>query len=83
LVRPDATGGDGKTLGSILAEAYKQGILKLDTRIAALSSLLCFMRNHVHPDENIKRQHYFINMEVAKGCKAALDWTISELLKVP
>jgi hypothetical protein len=73
----------GKTLGSILAEAYKQGILKLDTRIAALSSLLCFMRNHVHPGRDIKRQHYFINMEVAKGCKAALDWTVSELLKVP
>jgi hypothetical protein len=73
----------GKTLGSILAEAHKQGILKLDTRIAALSSLLCFMRNHVHPGRDIKRQHYFINMEVAKGCKAALDWTISELLKVP
>jgi hypothetical protein len=73
----------GKTLGSILAEAHKQGILKLDTKIAALSSLLCFMRNHVHPGRDIKRQHYFINMEVAKGCKAALDLTISELLKLP
>jgi hypothetical protein len=73
----------GKTLGTILAEAHKQGILKLDTRIAALSSLLCFMRNHVHPGLDIKRQHYFIDMKVAKGCKAALDWTISELLKQP
>jgi len=73
----------GKTLGAILTEAHKQGVLKLDTRIAALSSLLCFMRNHVHPGRDIKRQHYFINMEVAKGCKAALDWAISELLKLP
>src|SRR5260370_4650254 len=77
---PSAT---GKTLGAILTEAHKQGVLKLDTRIAALSSLLCFMRNHVHPGRDIKRQHYFINMEVAKGCKAALDWAISELLKLP
>ena len=73
----------GKTLGGILREAHKQGILKLNTRIAALSSLLCFMRNHVHPGLDIKRQNYFINMDVAKGCKMALDWTISELLKTP
>jgi hypothetical protein len=73
----------GKTLGTILTEAHKQGILKLDTRIAALSSLLLFMRNHVHPGRDIKRQRYFINMDVAKGCKAALDWTISELLRTP
>jgi hypothetical protein len=73
----------GKTLGLILADAHKQGILQLDTRIAALSSLLSFMRNHVHPGRDIQRQHYFINMKVAKGCKAALDWTISELLKLP
>jgi hypothetical protein len=73
----------GKTLGGILREAHKQGVLRLDTRIAALSSLLLFMRNHVHPGRDIQRQNYFINMDVAKGCKAALDWTISELLKTP
>jgi len=80
-IPPVGTGKTPNTLGAILTEAHGQGILKPDSRIAALSSLLLFMRNHIHPGRNIKRQHYFINMNVAKGCKAALDWTISELLK--
>ncbi len=71
------------TMGRLLAEAHKKGVLQPDTNLAALSSLLCFMRNHIHPGRNAKRLNYFIDMNVAKGCKFALDMTISDLLKVP
>jgi len=69
-----------KTLGGVLREAHQNRILQPDTKIAALSSLLCFMRNHVHPDRDAQRLNYFIDMNVAKGCKVALDMTIADLL---
>lgn len=70
------------TLGSLLREAHTRGILQPGTRLAALSSLLCFMRNHLHPGLDSQRLRYFIDMNVAKGCKVALDVVISELLTV-
>jgi len=71
----------GDTLGRLLTEAHKRGVLKASTKLAALSSLLLFMRNHVHPDRDAQRQDYFIDMNVATGCKIALDMTISDLLQ--
>lgn len=70
------------TLGSLLREAHERGILHPGTRLAALSSLLCFMRNHLHPGLDSQRLRYFVDMNVAKGCKVALDVVISELLAV-
>jgi hypothetical protein len=72
-----------KTLGGVLREAHQKGVLQPDTKIAALSSLLCFMRNHVHPDRDAQRLNYFIDMNVAKGCKVALDMAIADLLATP
>jgi len=73
----------GKTLGGVLREAHQKGALQPNTKLAALSSLLCFMRNHVHPDRDAQRLNYFIDMNVAKGCKVALDMTIADLLTAP
>jgi hypothetical protein len=68
-----------RTLGGLLKEAHKKGVLQLNTKIASLSSLLCFMRNHIHPDRDAQRLDYFIDMNVAKGCKVALDMAIADL----
>ena len=76
-------GSRGKTLGGVLWQAHKNGVLQPNTKLAALSSLLCFMRNHVHPDRDVQRADYFIDMNVAKGCKVALDMAISDLLAAP
>jgi hypothetical protein len=69
-----------RTLGELLREAHEDGVLKPNSNIAALSSLMLFMRNHVHPGVDIQRLNYFIDMNVAKGCKVALDMTIGQLL---
>lgn len=71
------------TLGHLLKLAHERGVLRPDSKLAALSSLLCFMRNHLHPGLDAKRSNYFIDMNVAKGCKVALDMAISELLRSP
>jgi hypothetical protein len=77
------TGVQKGTLGQILKTAHEKGLLQPNSRLAALSSLLCFMRNHLHPGLDVRRLHYFIDMNVAKGCKIALDITISDLLNAP
>jgi len=69
------------TLGQLLRLAYEKGVLQPDTNLAALSSLLVYMRNHLHPGLDVQRLQYFIDMNVAKGCKVALDMSISDLLK--
>jgi hypothetical protein len=69
-----------RTLDSLLKEAHQNHILKPSTRIASLSSLVCFLRNHIHPDRDVKRQDYFIDINVAKGCKAALNLAIGEMV---
>jgi len=45
-----------------------------------LSSMMLYLRNHVHPDRDAARTAYFIDINVAKGCKVALDWVIADLL---
>jgi hypothetical protein len=71
------------TLGQLLREAHTRGALQPNSKLAALSSLLCFMRNHMHPGLDAQRLNYFIDMNVAKGCKVALDIAISDLLRAP
>jgi hypothetical protein len=39
------------------------------------------LRNYVHADLSSKRAEYFIDINTAKGCKAALDWVIAEMLQ--
>jgi hypothetical protein len=70
----------GKPLGTLITEAKDAGIIKVGTKLAALSSMMLYLRNHVHPDRDAARTAYFIDINVAKGCKVALDWVISDLL---
>lgn len=69
----------GPTLGILVKEAHDAGTAKVGTKIAALSSMMLYLRNHIHPDRDISREAYFIDINVAKGCKVALDWVISDL----
>jgi len=71
----------GKPLGSLITEAKDAGIIKIGTKLAALSSVMLYLRNHVHPDRDAVRTAYFIDINVAKGCKVALDWVIADLLQ--
>lgn len=71
------------TLGQLLRAAHEKGVLQPNTKLAALSSLLCFMRNHLHPGQDAQRLKYFVDMNVAKGCKVALDIAIFDLLRSP
>jgi len=68
-----------KSLGMLIGDAYKQGYLKLGTRLCALATILLYFRNHVHPDKEIARTDYFIDMNVAKGLKNAIDLAIEDL----
>jgi hypothetical protein len=68
------------TLGPLMQEAYKLGIIKPGSRLAALCSLLLYLRNHVHAERDAARTEYFIDLNVSRGAKAALDWVISDLL---
>jgi hypothetical protein len=70
----------GKPLGSLITEAKTADIIKTGTKLAALSSMMLYLRNHVHPDRDVNRTEYFIDINVAKGCKVALDWVIADLL---
>jgi|SRR4051812_26359989 hypothetical protein len=67
------------TFGAVLNEAISTGFIKSGSRLAALCSLLLYFRNHIHPDRDIHRKEYFIDLNVARGCKAALDWAIREI----
>jgi hypothetical protein len=71
----------GQPLGTLIKEAHTQGIIKVGTKLAALSSMMLYLRNHVHPDRDAKRTAYFIDINVAKGSKVALDWVIADLLR--
>ena len=71
----------GDTLGKLLTEAHKRTILKVGTRLSALSSLMLHLRNYVHADRDSLRTDYFIDINTAKGCKVALDWVIAEMLQ--
>ena len=74
-------GAEGKPLGGLVTEAQKKGIIQVGTTLAALSSLMLYFRNHIHPDREISQKDYFIDINVAKGCKCGLDWAVSELLR--
>jgi hypothetical protein len=70
----------GKPLGAAMQTAYDAGRIPNGSRLAALCSLVLFLRNHVHPDRDVKRDLYFVDINVARGCKAAMDRTVQELL---
>jgi hypothetical protein len=70
------------TLGMLMQEAYKAGIIKQGSRLAALCSLLLYLRNHVHAERDAARTQYFIDLNVARGSKSALDWVVSDLLSL-
>ena len=69
------------TLGRLLTEAHARGLLRVGTRLSALSSLMLHLRNYIHADLGSKRAEYLIDINTAKGCKAALDWVIAEMLQ--
>lgn len=70
----------GKPLGALIKEAEEARIIKVGTKLAALSSMMLYLRNHVHADRDAARTAYFIDINVAKGCKVALDWVIGDLV---
>ena len=70
-----------KTLGGLIAEASKGGIIQVGTKVAALSSLMLYLRNFIHADRQAGQFEYFIDMNVANGCRVALDWAISDMLQ--
>jgi hypothetical protein len=41
---------------------------------------MLYLRNHVHADRDSARTAYFIDINVAKGCKVTVDWVIADLL---
>jgi hypothetical protein len=69
-----------KTLGGLITEAYKQGHLAIGTRLCALATILLYFRNHVHPNKEITRTDYLIDLNVAKGLKSAIDLAIGDLM---
>jgi hypothetical protein len=70
-----------KTLGLFLNDAYQQGHLGLGTRLCALCTIILHFRNNVHANKTASRTEYFVDRNVAKGLKVAIDVVISELLK--
>ena len=71
----------GVPLGRLLREAHEKGVLRVGTRLSLLSSLMLHLRNYVHADRGSVQKDYFIDINTAKGCKAALDWVIAEMLQ--
>lgn len=71
----------GHTLGVLIREAQAKEIIRVGTKLAALSSMMLYLRNHIHADRNANRRAYFVDIHVAKGCKVALDWVIADLLE--
>jgi len=41
--------------------------------------MMLYLRNHIHADRDASRRAYFIDINVAKDCKVALDWVIADL----
>lgn len=68
------------TLGALLREAHQQDLVSAGSKLSALSSLMLHLRNYVHADLDSRRTEYYLDMNTAKGCKAALDWAIAEIL---
>jgi hypothetical protein len=72
-----------KPLGALIGDAYKQGHLIIGTRLCALATILLYFRNHIHPNREITRGDYLIDMNVAKGLKNAIDLAIEDLQPKP
>ena len=70
-----------KMLGSLIRAGYEQKILVPGTKLAALSSVMLYFRNHIHPRKT--RSQYFLDLNVAKGCKVALESVILDLFSAP
>jgi hypothetical protein len=68
------------TLGALIRKGYSDGLIKKGSKLAALCSLMLFLRNHIHPDRASKQNDYRIDINVARGCKAALELVITEML---
>jgi hypothetical protein len=77
---PQAT---DKSLGQLIEASHDAGVLQLGTKITALATLMLYFRNHVHPGRDLVRTNYFIDINVAKRVKVALDWVIADLLGAP
>jgi len=73
-------GMTGAALGGLMRKAHAQSVIVSGSRLAALGSLLLYLRKHIHADRDAARAEYFIDINVARGCKAALDWVISDML---
>jgi hypothetical protein len=71
----------GHTLGVLIREAHAKEIIRVGTKLAALSSMMLYLRNHIHADRDANRRAYFVDIHVAKGCKVALDWVIADILQ--
>jgi len=69
-----------KTLGRLIEEAEKKGPIQVGTKLGSLASLMLYLRNHVHPDREMRQKDFFIDINVAKGCRVALDLVISEMI---
>lgn len=75
------TVGSKTTLGGFINEGRETGLIRVGTKLAALCTLILYLRNHVHAERAASQTEFFIDINVAKGCKVALDWAISELLQ--
>jgi hypothetical protein len=69
------------TLEFLIRDAHARGIIQVGTKLAAFSSMMLYLRNHIHADRDASRRAYFVDINVAKGCKVALDWVIADLLQ--
>lgn len=74
---------NGKPLGQLIDEAHNADVLQLGTKLTALATLMLYFRNHIHPGRDFVRTDYFIDINVAKGIKIALDWVITDLSVTP
>ncbi len=79
-IMADITGIHGLTLGGILNDAYQKGFMPTGSRLAALGSLMLYLRNHIHADRAASRTEYWIDLNVARGFKAALDSVITQMV---
>ncbi len=67
------------TLGALITDGHTKGLIVVGTRLCAVATMLLYFRNHVHPDRETARQEYFIDMNVARGLKIAIDLAINDL----
>lgn len=69
-----------KPLGTLITIGYEKGLIEPGTKLGTLCSMMNYLRKHVHPDRDAKREDYFIDINVARGTKAALELALIEIL---